>query len=63
MPGRRVATSAVTPEREGKNVSAETTFERDIADPEALTQKLWLLCDKVSSRLKGQEIAGRTVTL
>ena len=56
-------TRAVTPEREGKNVSAETTFERDIADPEALTQKLWLLCDKVSSRLKAQEIAGRTVTL
>jgi len=53
----------VDPERETKSVSAETTFDRDIADFRPLEQHLWHLCEKVSSRLKAQGLAGSTVTL
>ena len=53
----------VEPEREAKSASAETTFDDDVADPEALTRTLFLLSEKVSARLKKGEIAGRTVTL
>ncbi len=54
---------SVSPDRETKSVSAETTFEDDISDPAALAQTLYRLCEKVSGRLKKQEIAGRTLTL
>ena len=53
----------VDPERETKSVSAETTFDRDIGDFRPLEQYLWHLCEKVSSRLKAQGLAGATVTL
>jgi DNA polymerase-4 len=53
----------VDPERETKSVSAETTFERDIADRRPLEQHLWALSEKVSARLKAQALAGSTVTL
>jgi DNA polymerase-4 len=53
----------VSPERETKTVSAETTFEQDIGDFQALERRLWLLSEKVSDRLKAQGIAGTTVTL
>ena len=53
----------VDPDRETKSVSAETTFERDIGDFRPLEQHLWHLCEKVSSRLKAQGLAGATVTL
>jgi DNA polymerase-4 len=53
----------VDPERETKSVSAETTFERDIADLRPLEQHLWALSEKVSARLKAQALAGSTVTL
>ena len=53
----------VTPEREAKTISAETTFERDIAAFRPLERRLWLLSEKVSARLKTQGIAGSTVTL
>jgi DNA polymerase-4 len=53
----------VDPERETKSVSAETTFERDIAEFRPLEQYLWTLSEKVSSRLKTQALAGSTVTL
>jgi DNA polymerase-4 len=53
----------VDPERETKSVSAETTFERDIADFRPLELHLWALCEKVSSRLKAHALAGSTVTL
>ena len=53
----------VDPERETKSVSAETTFDRDIGDFRPLEQHLWHLCEKVSSRLKAQGLAGSTVTL
>jgi DNA polymerase-4 len=53
----------VDPERETKSVSAETTFERDIADLRPLEQHLWSLSEKVSARMKAQGLAGSTVTL
>jgi DNA polymerase-4 len=48
---------------EAKSISAETTFETDIADPELLLKELWPLCEKVSRRLKHAELAGRVVHL
>jgi DNA polymerase-4 len=53
----------VRPERETKSVSAETTFEQDIADFRQLELRLWRLSEKVSARLKGSALAGATVTL
>jgi DNA polymerase-4 len=53
----------VEAQRETKSVSAETTFERDIADFRPLERILWQLSEKVSMRLKAQAIAGTTVTL
>src|SRR5262249_36529491 len=44
--------------RAAKSVSAETTFESDIADFRPLEQRLWLLCERVSSRLKHKNICG-----
>jgi DNA polymerase-4 len=53
----------VRAERETKSISAETTFDQDIAEFRALELRLWRLCEKVSARLKGSELAGATVTL
>jgi DNA polymerase IV len=53
----------VRAERETKSVSAETTFDQDIADFRSLELRLWRLSEKVSHRLKQAELAGSTVTL
>src|SRR5712691_4079754 len=53
----------VRAEREAKSISAETTFDRDIADFRPLELRLWRLCEKVSARLKANALAGATVTL
>ena len=53
----------VKAEREAKSISAETTFDRDIADFRPLELRLWRLCEKVSARLKANALAGSTVTL
>jgi DNA polymerase IV len=53
----------VSPERETKSVSSETTFEHDIADFRSLEKILWSLAEEVSARLKAKELAGATVTL
>jgi DNA polymerase IV len=53
----------VRPDREAKSVSAETTFDRDIADFRPLELRLWQLCEKVSVRLKHSALAGSSVTL
>jgi DNA polymerase-4 len=53
----------VRSERETKSISAETTFDQDIAEFRQLELRLWRLCEKVSARLKGGELAGATVTL
>src|SRR5262245_23582354 len=53
----------VRAEREAKSISAETTFDRDIADFRPLELRLWRLAEKVSSRLKANALAGSTVML
>ena len=53
----------VEPRGEAKSVSAETTFETDVADLHALKAILRSLSEKVSRRLKKAGLAGRTVTL
>ncbi len=50
-------------ERETKSVSAETTFNEDISDPNELTAILWKLSERVSARLKSAEFSGLRVTL
>jgi DNA polymerase-4 len=54
---------AVTADRDAKSVSAETTFDIDLASPEDLVPVLRALSEKVSARLKKSGIAGRTVVL
>jgi DNA polymerase-4 len=54
---------AVTPERETKSISAETTFETDLRSFDDLEPILWRLSEKVSRRLKASGLAGRSVTL
>jgi DNA polymerase-4 len=53
----------VHPERDAKSVSAETTFDIDLATPEDLVPVLRSLSEKVSGRLKKAGMAGRTVVL
>ena len=53
----------VKPVREAKSISAETTFNDDIRDYDALEGILWRLSDKVASRCKTADLAGHTVTL
>lgn len=53
----------VEPDSEMKSVSAETTFDTDIASFDELVAVLRALSEKVSIRLKKQHIAGRTVVL
>jgi DNA polymerase-4 len=60
---RGVDARTVTPEREAKSVSAETTFDCDLAAFRPLERRLWSLSEKVSARLKASQIAGATVTL
>jgi DNA polymerase-4 len=68
--GRRLARLAhgiderpVVSDRETKSVSAETTFERDIATLRTLEKRLWSLSERVSARLKAKRLSGTTVTL
>jgi DNA polymerase-4 len=60
---RGIDTRGVSPDREAKSVSAETTFETDISEFRPLERRLWLLTEKVSARLKAADLAGSTVTL
>jgi len=53
----------VTPEREAKSISAETTFETDTRDAELLLPILLSLSEKVSARMKASELGGSTITL
>jgi DNA polymerase IV len=53
----------INPERERKSVSAENTFERDLASFRPLEKRLWAAAEEVSDRLKEKKLAGSTVTL
>lgn len=54
---------AVTIDGEMKTVSAETTFNTDLVDFDALSTELLALCERLSGRLKDKGIVGDTVTL
>jgi DNA polymerase-4 len=53
----------VVPDRDAKSVSAETTFDTDIALLRPLEKILWDLSERVSARLKASGVSGTTVTL
>lgn len=53
----------VEPNEARKSVSAETTFERDLAGLAELEDRLWPLCVRVADRAKADGLAGRVVTL
>jgi DNA polymerase-4 len=50
-------------ERDTKSLSAETTFDTDIAAPRALEPYLWQLCEKLGRRLRAQEYAAGGIVL
>lgn len=54
---------AVSPDRDRKSVSSETTFETDISDKAVLSDRLWGQCVRVADRMKQAGVAGRVVTL
>jgi DNA polymerase IV len=60
---RGIDDRSVVADRGAKTISNETTFETDIRDFATLEKTLWRLSEKVSSRLKGGNLAGSTVTL
>jgi DNA polymerase-4 len=60
---RGIDVRAVDPVRERKSVSAENTFERDIASLRPLEKRLWAAAEEVSDRLKEKHLAGSTITL
>lgn len=53
----------VRAEREAKSISAETTFDTDISEFRPLELRLYRLTERVSARLKTNDLAGATVTL
>lgn len=53
----------VTEHRKTKNISNETTLEKDISGYHELKKILWNLCEKLSSRLKQQKASAKTITL
>jgi DNA polymerase-4 len=54
---------AVDPSGEVKSISAETTFDADLADGHQLKVTLRALSERVARRLKKAGLAGQTVTL
>jgi DNA polymerase-4 len=53
----------VTPDRETKSISAETTFETDLRGLAELEAPLWRLCEKLAQRLGEKELAAGGVVL
>ena len=53
----------VDPDGETKSISAETTFDEDIASTDLLAAELWPLCETVSARMKRYGLLGRSVHL
>ena len=53
----------VSTDDHSKSISAETTFNTDIADRAELERILWPLAEKVSRRAKAEGVAGHTIVL
>ncbi|MBP0615060.1 DNA polymerase IV [Jiella mangrovi] len=60
---RGIDERSVNPRGEAKSISAETTFNTDIASLEALTPILRDLCETVAARLKKTDLAASTIVL
>lgn len=58
---RGVDDRRVVPDRDAKSISHETTFETDIGDAEVLKSWLLDLSEQVATRLRRQDLRGRTV--
>jgi len=58
---RGVDDRRVVPDRDAKSISHETTFETDIGDTEVLKSWLLELCEQVATRLRRQDLRGKTV--
>ncbi|MGN6503070.1 MAG: DNA polymerase IV [Pseudolysinimonas sp.] len=54
---------AVTTERDEKSIGHETTFERDVTDPEVVHRALLALADGVAVRLRRSGVQARTVSI
>lgn len=53
----------VDPQSNRKSISSETTFFENLADPQALKDRLWPLCEKVAYRAKSSDLSGGVVTV
>jgi DNA polymerase-4 len=53
--------SPVTPDREAKSISNETTFEEDTADPRLVRAVILELSERVGHRLRMKSLTGKTV--
>jgi DNA polymerase-4 len=53
----------VQPDRTRKSIGAERTFEDDVADPDAMLDRLRPIAGRVARRLQGTDRQGRTVVL
>ena len=53
----------VDPDQERKSISAETTFEEDLAARAELEDRLWPLCEKVAQHARRSGLAGQVATL
>jgi DNA polymerase-4 len=56
-------TRRVSPERESKSISAETTFSADLRDLAQIEPELWRLCEKLGRRLKAEHQAAAGLVL
>lgn len=54
---------SITPSGDSKSVSAETTFDKDVSDPERLDRTLLDLSERVAQRLRKAGYSGASVTL
>ena len=53
----------VSTERVEKSISAETTFDVDVDDPDEIRRTLLALATRVGARLRAAGMAGRTVAI
>ena len=60
---RAIDDRPVQPEREAKSVSVEGTYETDLTDRSLMAGLLVRQAGSVASRLRGQGLSGRTVTI
>jgi DNA polymerase IV len=60
---RGIDSRAVSPEREAKSISAETTLNEDLSRADNLKPILWRLSERVAKRLAKAELAATSVTL